>query len=353
MKFSILCGALLSVLLSFSLFATEYDEAVRTIEEITDDATMQRVLKLQNARVLIADYDLIREDFPVTKNLSNPEVDSWLLNHVGYISDSQANQTYVNTHIPITGEEAEAYRPPRYGRALVYQIYDPSDSSKRVGLIDAKGVGAVKPRQKEHGNGLATLGESLREYIYEKMVNEVMAEEKIGHKTIGSYAVIDPGFEVVHADGSTSPAGFYLRQAHHRNSTEYIRGDAETKIKKALAKYGIDAAGNHQGSSSENLLDFGHYVVRDDLEGIDSKKSLPVQVWGYDSNGGKGTGSWAYSKFDRPWVWSHEMADGWRQGHANRHHVWIHFQNFMEPLRKILKQNNPGCFAKLVQLRAP
>lgn len=352
MTFSLVCSALISVLLPFTLLATEYDSAVRTIEEITENADQQRVLKLQHARVLIADYDLIRADFPATAKLSNPEIDGWLLNHVGFISDTQAAQSYVNTPIALTGEETNAYRPPRYGRALVYDMYDPADSSKKIGLIDAKGVGAVKPSQKSHGNGLATLGESIREYVYEKMVNEVMVAEKTGHKTIGSYAVIDPGFDVVHKDGSTSPAGFYLRQAHHRNSMEYIRGPAEDKIREALARYGIDAANNHQGSSSENLLDFGHYIVRDDVQGIDPKKSLPIHVWGYDKDGGKGTGLWAYSKHDRPWLWSHELADGWREGHANRHHVWMHFQNFMEPLRKVLKQEEPGCFVKLAQLKS-
>lgn len=351
MSYSLLWCALISVLAPLYLNATEYDSAIRTIEEITDSADQQRVLKLQNARILIADYELIKADFPSTKHLSNPEIDEWILKYVGYISDTQADQTYVNTQIPVTGEERVAHRPPRYGRALVYEMFDPADPTKQVGLIDAKGVGAIKPRQKDHGNGIATLGEAIREYVYEKMVNEVMAEEKTGHKTIGSYAVIDPGFDVVHQDGSQSPAGFYLRQAHHRNSSEYIRGGNELKIQKALAKYGIDAAGNHQGSSSENLLDFGHYVVRDDVSGIDPKKSLPVQVWGYDKNGGKGTGSWAYSKYDRPWLWSHELADGWRQGHANRHHVWMHFQNFMEPLRKVLKQDSPGCFTSILNLR--
>jgi hypothetical protein len=336
----------------FYLWATEYDTAVRTIEEITKNADQQRVLRLANASVIIADYDLIRADFPAAVNLSNQSIDEWLLKHVGYISDSQADQTYVNTPISVTGEERFAHRPPRYGRALVYEMFDPTDANKQVGLIDAKGVGAVKPRQKDHGNGIATLGEAIREYVYEKMVNEVMAEEKTGHKTIGSYAVIDPGFNVVHEDGSQSPAGFYLRQAHHRNQSEYIRGASETKIKNALAKYGIDAAGNHQGSSSEHLLDFGHYVVRDDVAGIDPQKSLPVQVWGYDKTGGKGTGSWAYSKYDRPWVWSHELAEGWREGRANRHHVWMHFQNFMEPLRKVMNQDNPGCFASIMNLRA-
>ena len=212
---------------------------------------------------------------------------------MGYISDTQTVQTTVNTSIPTSSEHRFAYRPPRYGRALVYEVFDPSDTSVQVGLIDAKGVGATNPIQKNHGNGIATLGEVIREYVYEKMVNEILAEEKIGHHTIGSYAVIDPGFDVIHEDGSQSPAGFYLRQAHHRNSSEYIKGASEVKIKSALAKYGVDAAGNHQGSSSEHLLDFGHYVVREDLDGINPAKSLPATGLGYDSQGQKGSGLWA------------------------------------------------------------
>ena len=127
----------------FYLWATEYDTVVRTIEEITKNADQQRVLRLANASVLIADYDLIRADFPTTVDLSNPQIDEWLLKHVGYISDSQADQTFVNTPISVTGEERYAHRPPRYGRALVYEMFDPADANKQVGLTDAKGVGVV------------------------------------------------------------------------------------------------------------------------------------------------------------------------------------------------------------------
>lgn len=352
MKFSKIFWALICVLIPLRLvIATDYAEPVRTIEDITSNAKKQTVYRLQHASVLIADYDLIRADFPATIGLSNPEIDQWLLNHVGFISDTQANQTIVNTPIEVTDEVKEVFRPPRYGRALVYPMTDPKDASKAIGLVDAKGVGSVSPSQASHGNGLATLGESIREYLYEKMVNEVMEKEDIGTKTIGSYAVIDPGFDVVHADGSQSPAGFYLRQAHHRNDSEYIRGAQETKIKAALAKYGIDANGNHQGSSSNHLMDFGHYVVSDEVPGIEKAKGLPTSVWGYDKTMDGGSGRWKYSKWDRPWMWSHDLADGWRKGHANRHHVWLHFQNFMRPLNEILGKGNSGCFSKLTQIR--
>ena len=180
----------------------------RCAQEVHTHATKQKVLKLTEAKVLIADYDFDYADFPSTAYLSNSEIDEWLLKYVGYISDTQTVQTTVNTSIPTSSEHRFAYRPPRYGRALVYEVFDPSDTSVQVGLIDAKGVGATNPIQKNHGNGIATLGEVIREYVYEKMVNEILVEEKIGHHTIGSYAVIDPGFDVIHEDGSQSPAGF-------------------------------------------------------------------------------------------------------------------------------------------------
>ncbi|MBT3586289.1 MAG: hypothetical protein HN509_15385 [Halobacteriovoraceae bacterium] len=355
MKTSFTLFLLLSVL-SFRLYADPGStlnniDPKRAIEEVHVDSVAEEVQKLKNPRILIADYDLIRKDFPSLKNLSNPQIDHWLLDQTGYISIPQKNQTEVNTAIEVLAETRKAHRPPHYGRALVYEMLDP-ETGNQIGLIDLKGSGALKPAQKSHRNGIATLGECLREYVFEHMMRDIFKDSGLPQKTVGSYAVIDPGFDLVHSDGSRSPGGFYLRQAHDRvpeHSGAWLPESKRMSIQKVLHQYGIDPNKNVQGTVKHNIFDFGHYIVRDDTPGIDPSKQVSFDIWGYDKNiQAPGDDRWFYSKVDNAWNWSHELATNWRKGLANRDHVWQHFKNLVLPVREKLTRKAGSSCASLV-----
>ncbi|OUR99641.1 hypothetical protein A9Q84_01060 [Halobacteriovorax marinus] len=321
----------------------------RSIQEVYAASPVEDMQQLSNARILIADYDLLRRDFPALQNLSNPQIDEWLLKNTAYISSPQAAQTVVNTPIPTTGATKKAYRPRRYNRANVFDVFDPSDEGRQVGIIDVKGTGSLVPAQRDHGNGVATLGESIREFIYERMMRDIVKDSGIPNKIVGSYAVIDPGFDVVHADGSTSPAGFYLRQGHDRwvsensHQNEWLPRNATARIQEVFRRYGVDPNQNVQGTKDHHIFDFGHFVVRDDLAESDAAKKLPFNIWGYDKSIPEPGGDrWFYSKVDNPWNWSHALADSWRRGEANRHNVWQHFENLVNPASEAIKRAPAG-----------
>lgn len=295
---------------------------------------MEKVAKLSNARIVLADYGLIRRDFPHIRDLTNQQIDEWILNEVAYISLPQSAQTSVNTKIPISLETRSAARPPEYGRALVFEMKDPTDKKNIIGLIDVKGSGSLRPGQRDHGNGVATLGECVREFLYENLVRDVLDDADISAKTVGSYAVIDAGFGVVHKDGSTSPAGLYLRQAHHRviNPGAWLDAPNRTYLQSVLHRYGIDPNTNIQGTTSNDIFDFGHYVVKNDLPTTVPAKQIPFDLWGYDKSITADVGDrWFYSKKDYPWQWSHELSDSLANGKANRHDAWTHFENLIKP----------------------
>jgi hypothetical protein len=327
---------------------------VRLIEDLKTTSKEEQVAKLKDAKVVYADYDLIRYDFPELRNLANPDIDQWLLDNTGYISLPQAAQETVNTKIPVTDQKRVANRPSGYGRALVYSVNDPSDSTKSIGLIDVKGTGALAPAQKDHGNGLMTLGESIREALYEKAVRYILNDAKSSFGTIGSYAVIDPGFNMIHADGTQSRAGIYLRQAHKRTESSLTSAYNEN-MTKLLARYGIDVDRNMQKAANGFIYDFGHYVTRDDLPGINADKALPINLWGYDK-AIKDTGQrWFYSKEDYPWRWSHNLAEDLANGKASRDDVWKHFQNLLGPVesRLDLKPIQASGCLDLLQILGP
>lgn len=311
-------------------------EPEKKMIDVHEKAIFEEVVKLKDARIVMADYDLIKRDFPQIRDMSNPEIDEWILNQVAYISKPQAAQSEVNTPIHTTGQVRQAARPPDYGRALVYPMIDPKDHKSEIGLIDVKGAGSLYPEQMEHANGIATLGECIREFLYENLVRNVLDDADISTKTVGSYAVIDAGFGVRHEDGSSSPAGFYLRQAQHRieNDSAWLDLDKRLYLQSILHRYGIDPNKNIQGTTSGDLFDFGHFIVRDDLSTTIPAKQIPFDLWGYDKSiKGSQYDKWFYSKQDHPWFWSHELADSFANGKANRHDAWTHFENLMRPAR--------------------
>jgi hypothetical protein len=335
----------------------------------------EAMVRVSSARVVIADYGLIQRDFAETRNMSHPEIDAWLLDHAAYVSKPQAAQATVNTTIATNGKEVVAYRPADYGRASVF--------SAGTGLIDAKGTGAPFPRQYDHGNGLATLGESIREFVYEKLIHQVTEHAGLDVDTVGCYAIFDLGFDVKHADGSTSPAGMILRQAHERSAGAYSLYD-ETKarqIEKELRRYGLTSAGAYRHQSVEQLniqgtkdghglIDFGGYLTVEKFEkparnfydhaplfepgtpGFvqpDPERQIPFELWGYTHSGK------ADPKLDNPWVWSHELATNLRNGTATRENVEQHIHNLLDRVERQLALvpakprpvSCPSTFAKL------
>lgn len=217
-------------------------------------------IRVRTARVVVADYALIEKDFPEVKGFDHHAIDAWLLSYAGFIAISQATQTEVNTQILTEGDPLMAFRPGLYGRGAVFPT--------QQGLIDAKGTGAEEPKQRHHGNGLATTGEALREYIMEKAVSAILEDVRID--TVKCYGVLDYGFDVIHADGTRSEAGSVLRQAHARGKP-ITNGQTEKamSIEKMLRSFGLTScevgrgydAPNLQATDEDALVDFGSYVV--------------------------------------------------------------------------------------------
>lgn len=309
---------------------------------------------VNTARVILADYDLIRKDFPGLAAKSNEEIDQWLLKNTAVISKPQAAQSKVNTSIQTKGE-MNAYRPKDYNRAIVVDTPE--------GLIDIKGAGSLNPNNNHHGrnggNGLASLGESIREFSYQKLVENVFRHADAPVETVGSYAVIDLGFDIKHVDGVVAPAGSILRQAHRRSEGEYsLLGETRSlEIERVLRRYGISSGGaalqtspnariNIQGTADGAVLDFGAFLVEDkftkparhfygtkilldpksaDYVQPDPKIRVPYEDWGFTRSGiGDPTQ-------DNPWIYAHELAISLRDGTATRADAEHHLKTMLNP----------------------
>lgn len=345
------------------------------------EAQAEEVLPVKSARVVVADYGLIRRDFPEVASYDNQQIDQWLVRNAAYVSKQQAAQDIVNSPIQTGSEKRQAFRPREYRRAHVFV----ADTG---GLIDAKGSGSVDPSPGSHDNGLATLGDMIREYSYEKMINAIFQRDG-RYETVGSYAVIDFGFDIKHPEGGTSRAGLVLRQAHTRFHNEIIGSrtrnqptmlpkDFQLEVELFLRQFGITSTVkfkgveliNLQGSTTMAVIDFGAFLtdkqfVKDVYHFYDprgtpslsrdsfvmrpgtpdfiqpSENRIPFDVWGYSQTGK------ADSKYDNLFIWSHELAQSWAEGRAHRHDVDQHFKNLFDraDVQKVFASIAPSCRA--------
>jgi len=124
--------------------------------------------RVASARVLVADYTLLRQDFPQLSSLTRNQINSWLLDHLAFISSNQLKvfsfvflisnltcdfnqgQGIVSTSIETNGttKALAAVRPIAYNRAALFSARDPLHSEdispnkqwKNAPWFDVKGV---------------------------------------------------------------------------------------------------------------------------------------------------------------------------------------------------------------------
>jgi hypothetical protein len=236
----------------------------------------ESVLHIATARVLVADYEVIQHDFAElsTENLTllNPQldlldgerrrhalhalIDDWLLHNAAFISTAQAAQCVVNTPIEVDGRSKVAYRPPRYGRAVVVplcqsEMCHPSlvrSGFMSAGLLDLKGAGVAPtkiPTNGHQSSGLEYLAVALSDFILKKAIDEIFARGLSAVSTVPVYAVLDLGFDVCGGFFGTGAAGMHVRRAHRRPIEGVGTGvdrELAARIESVLRRYGITTA---------------------------------------------------------------------------------------------------------------
>jgi hypothetical protein len=193
------------------------------------------MVKVSGARVVIADYNALRRDFAIPAGVSDDAIDAILVDNFAVISERhvKAAPKGVSTLIPQTGATRDGLRPVKYGRAHLIPV-DPGvlisggtqkerrdrDPGADI-LFDTKGSGAVAPQpasKNDHGNGLMFVSEALREYTYQKLVEEIFKKESAGEDwgVIPTYAVLDLNFQGIYQANLYMPAAIILRRSHFR-----------------------------------------------------------------------------------------------------------------------------------------
>ena len=236
----------------------------------------EEVLHVPAARVVTAEYDVLQHDFPElnTKHIValNPSlatlsdherdaavrsiIDLWLIANAAYVSTAQAAQAVVNSPIASDGRRILAYRPPRYGRAVVVAAsqdeHRSTDGLYRVpsakGLLDLKGAGVApgrEPSDRAQSNGLEHLATALSDFLVKKVIDEILARSLPSVWSVPVYAVLDLGFDVIGGELDFGPAGLHVRRAHRRRfeaQVPPVEHEVTFAIECVLRRYGLTSA---------------------------------------------------------------------------------------------------------------
>jgi hypothetical protein len=208
------------------------------------------VVRVKTATIAALDEQAVEEDFPHLRGAPKAKKIAWLLEMAGYVAQSQAEQSVVNTPISFDADAKKlAYRPEEYGRALVH--------ASGAYAIDQKGSGAEAPEHGSHSNGLCTLGECLREFTLHKIALDICEYEKADVKPVRAYGVIDWGFWYRNPDGSRGPrAGAILRAVHQREigSQGIWDNDRAIPVEKMFRRHGLTTAGAWRGKYDVDVM---------------------------------------------------------------------------------------------------
>ncbi len=212
----------------------------------------EEVVGVASARVVFAEYAQLQKVFPHLAHGKTPmdpvsaarrkTIDQWLLESCAFLSTSQVVDNPVNMAPHTDERRTRAFRPPRYGRALVFQV---RDQGKVVGLLDVKGTGVAKSRTPgpgHHFTGLLLLPNCLGEWIRQVLITAVLGYARSLITPIPVYAIIDLGFE----NRWGARASLLVRQPHYRpeDNVEFpVLGSLHSQlclhVELLLRRYGI------------------------------------------------------------------------------------------------------------------
>jgi hypothetical protein len=118
-----------------------------------------------------------------------------LLDLGSVISEPHLAGTSVHAMPQIRDERRVGYRPPRYGRAAIFEL-PIKQEPERMGLVDIKGVGVGIGRTPRVGGtktGVLFLHEALVEVINAAVLKRLFARDGVSLETVPFYAVVATG----------------------------------------------------------------------------------------------------------------------------------------------------------------
>jgi hypothetical protein len=149
------------------------------------------------------------------------------------------------------GVRLRGYRPPRYGRAAVFECALPGDG--RNWLLDVKGCGVadgVVPQATKNASGLLFLHLALSEVINARLIDALCRRAQVDVACVPIFAVVHLGLSVSSSEGPEFPVANMVRDGHLRppdNEEICMANSVEEAVKfeveRTLSSYGLTSTG--------------------------------------------------------------------------------------------------------------
>ena len=197
------------------------------------DMLEDRFHRLKRASVLVADYALLRHDFPeLLGHLDDPSIDAWLLRNVACLSEGAVRRISPSgDHHALLGVEAaggldalverepfrSGLRMRSGGRAASLFLEDgysfDADGWMHAALMDVKGLGTHAQAafsESPKNTGFLNLADCLRELAYQRLIQRLCVNAGVSRtcETVQFYGIIDTG--LAYADGVRNPSTGFL-----------------------------------------------------------------------------------------------------------------------------------------------
>ncbi len=159
---------------------------------------------VRGTKLVYLDEDAARRDFGATpaaaSQASRDEIGAFLKDVGSVMSAAQCQPNEVHDSVPTRGSRRVGYRPPRFGRAALFQFSEARIASIPPGfadgLLDIKGCGIQAgrtPMLGEDRTGVLFLHEAVTELLTKRLLDRVFQLEGVGVRTLDYYALVHLG----------------------------------------------------------------------------------------------------------------------------------------------------------------
>jgi len=165
--------------------------------------------RLSNAQVLLADYPLLKSDFGNLAEKSVEEINQWLVDQVGFLSEGQIKRMKPGGDLfdliepiddKISSQNSKiGLRMKGGGRAASFLVNDEyhwdDQGLFQADMLEVKGIGTciLQEEFELKACGLLSLVDALKEFAYEKLLQRISKINNQPWGTVQYYAIIDTG----------------------------------------------------------------------------------------------------------------------------------------------------------------
>lgn len=197
-----------------------------------------------DTNLLYIDEESVRKKLEASgRRYTSGRADTWLKFCGSVLSTAQLEADFNAGPIDV-GVSCTGYRPPRYGRAAIFEsreFYDGASATDCADalLVDVKGCGVrvgMKPLATKNESGLLPLHLALAEVINSRILNHIFDAHGISVRCVPILGIVELGFTALTSEGQI-PAVTLVRQVHMRpdeNNELPKFGSVEARVKQEI-----------------------------------------------------------------------------------------------------------------------